>query len=213
MPNPGSDDGTIPPLNPIDETLVNSDLKVFAYNLDLFLEHGSTPEGPSPKETMPAWGDEGKLTPQQIADVIAYVMSLNPTTPATPVAEATPTAEIARPSNPGGAGPALSLTGDAQSGETIFTENCQKCHGPQGVGNMPNPGSDDGTIPPLNPIDETLVNSDLKVFAYNLDLFVEHGSTPEGPNPKETMPAWGDEGKLTPQQIADVIAYVISLNK
>ena len=27
------------------------------------------------------------------------------------------------------------------------------------------------------------------------------------------MTAFGDEGKLTPQQIADVIAYVISLNK
>jgi mono/diheme cytochrome c family protein len=27
------------------------------------------------------------------------------------------------------------------------------------------------------------------------------------------MPAWGDQKKLTDQQIADVIAYVISLNK
>jgi len=28
-----------------------------------------------------------------------------------------------------------------------------------------------------------------------------------------TMPAWGSEGGLTQQQIADVIAYIISLNK
>jgi len=27
------------------------------------------------------------------------------------------------------------------------------------------------------------------------------------------MPAWGDSGALKPQQIADVIAYIISLNK
>ncbi len=35
---------------------------------------------------------------------------------------------------------------------------------------------------------------------------------PEGDSPKEKMAAWGDDKKLTPQQIADVIAYVISLN-
>jgi mono/diheme cytochrome c family protein len=57
-----------------------------------------------------------------------------------------------------------------------------------------------------------MISKDLKVFAYNIDLFVEHGSTAEGPNPKEKMPAWGDTKKLTPQQIADVIAYLISLN-
>ena len=55
--------------------------------------------------------------------------------------------------------------------------------------------------------------ADLKTFATNLDLFLEHGSTPEGTNPTFSMPAWGDKKLLTPQQIADVIAYVISLNK
>jgi mono/diheme cytochrome c family protein len=58
-----------------------------------------------------------------------------------------------------------------------------------------------------------MVNADPKVFATNIDLFIEHGSTPEGDNPAKTMKALGDEKKLTPQQIADVIAYVISLNK
>ncbi len=205
--NPGSTDGTIPPLNPIDSTLIDADPKVYATNLDLFIEHGSTPEGPNPKEKMPAWGDQKKLAPQQIADVIAYVMSLNPA-PAI-----TPTVEVARPSNPGGPGTAIALTGSVTAGAQIFTDSCQKCHGDQGVGNVANPGSADGTIPPLNPIDSTLIDVDPKVYATNLDLFLEHGSTPEGPNPKETMPAWGDTQKLTPQQIADVIAYVMSLNK
>jgi mono/diheme cytochrome c family protein len=202
--NPGSTDGTIPPLNPIDETLIDPDPTTYATNLDLFLEHGSTPEGPNPKETMPAWGDTQKLTPQQIADLIAYVMSLNPAPAAT--------SDVARPSNPGDSGPALKLTGDVTAGATVFTDSCKKCHGDQGVGGVANPGSTDGTIPPLNPIDDTMVSTDLKVFAYNIDLFVEHGSTPEGPNPKEKMPAWGDSKKLTPQQIADVIAYIIGLN-
>jgi mono/diheme cytochrome c family protein len=208
--NPGSTDGTIPPLNPIDSTLIASDRTTYAINLDLFLEHGSTPEGPNPKEKMPAWGDTQKLTPQQMADLIAYVMSLNPAPSAT--ALVTSTIDVARPSNPGDAGEALLLTGDVAAGQSVFTENCQKCHGPQGTGGVANPGSTDGTIPPLNPIDDTMVTKDLKMFAYNIDLFVEHGSTPEGPNPKEKMPAWGDTQKLTPQQIADVIVYLISLN-
>lgn len=231
-PNPGSDDGTIPPLNPIDETLISSDSKTYATNLDLFLEHGSTPSGPNPTFSMLAWGDTNRLAPQQIADVIAYVMSLNPA-PAAGVAapveaptvgaaagssaptqiEPEPSEEVARPSNPGGPGPAITLTGDPASGQLIFDKYCQLCHGPQGLGGNPNPGSSDGTIPALNPIDPTLKSADDKVFATNLDLFVEHGSTPEGPGPTFSMLPWGDKTALTPQQIADVIAFVISLNR
>src|SRR5579859_1507377 len=241
--NPGSSDGTVPPLNPIDSTIANTDALAFAYNVDLFLEHGSTPAGSSPQLTMPAWGDQKKLTAQQIADVIAYVITLNPAIPVTatqaaatePAATATqsvtatpapatsapttsgptPTGaalQQVRPSNPGAQGPALKLTGNSTTGQTLFVANCQKCHGPQGQGAVSNPGSSDGTVPPLNPIDPTLANSEQAVFAFNIDLFLEHGSTPAGSSPQLTMPAWGDQQKLTPQQIADVMAYVISLN-
>jgi len=86
------------------------------------------------------------------------------------------------------------------------------CHGDQGKGGVSNPGSTDGTIPALNPIDATLVNTDPKVYATNLDLFLQHGSTPAGDKPAKQMAAWGDSGTLTQQQIADVIAYVMSLN-
>lgn len=125
---------------------------------------------------------------------------------------------IARPSNPGGPGPAIGLTGDATAGAQIFTDNCVVCHGDQGKGGVENAGTADGTVPPLNPIDDTLKSTDYKTFATNLDLFLEHGSTPEladgaTPPPARVMPNWGDAGKLQPQQIADVIAYLISLNK
>jgi mono/diheme cytochrome c family protein len=122
-------------------------------------------------------------------------------------------ADIARPSNSGGPGPAVGLAGDAVAGQTVFEANCIKCHAEEGKGGIANPGSDDGTVPPLNPIDDTLVSPDYKTFATNLDLFLEHGSTPSGPSPVFSMPNWGDSAKLPPQQIADVIAYVISLNK
>jgi len=230
-PNPGTKDGTIPELNPVDPTMVSSDYKTFATNLDLFMEHGSTPEGSNPVILMPAWGDKGLMTPQQIADVVGYVISLNNfsgTIPSSTVVSITPVAtsgpeateapstgpvEPAKPSNPGGAGEAVSLTGDAKAGQKVYEENCTTCHGDQGVGGQSNPGSTDGTVPPVSPIDSTLVSKDYKTFATNLDLFMEHGSTPEGPNPILTMPAWGDKKFLTPQQIADVIAYMISLNK
>jgi len=132
-------------------------------------------------------------------------------------ATATPTVisgdQVARPSNPGGPGDALNLTGDATSGAQIFENNCVPCHGPEGTQGVPNLGTDDGSVPPLNPIDSTMVSSDYNTFAYNIDLFVQHGSTPAGPSPAISMPPWGDQGVLTQQQIADVIAYVISLNK
>jgi len=120
---------------------------------------------------------------------------------------------IARPSNPGGPGAAIDLTGNVDSGKQIFVDNCQRCHGLDGTGNVPNPGTDDTTVPPLNPIDDTLVSSDYKTFATNVDLFIEHGSTPGGTIPNLIMPTWGDTGALKPQQISDVIAYIISLNK
>jgi mono/diheme cytochrome c family protein len=152
------------------------------------------------------------LTPDQ-----SYVADVEtPTdTPATTPADtpAASSAGAARPSNPGGPGAAIGLTGNKAAGQVVFEANCVKCHAEQGKGGIANPGSNDGTIPPLNPIDSTLVSSDYKTYATNLDLFIEHGSTPSGPAPVLVMPNWGDSGKLKPQQIADVIAYVISLNK
>ncbi|HEX9012968.1 MAG TPA: c-type cytochrome [Anaerolineaceae bacterium] len=242
--NPGSNDGTVPVLNPIDATIANADPKVFATNMDLFVEHGSTPAGPSPATKMPAFGDTKILTAQQIADVLAYVIQVNqspaaagtaapnqpvaqvtnapggPSQPGNTEAPETPVAETAeagskdvpKPSNPGGTGAAVTLTGDATKGQATFTSICAACHGPEGKQGIANPGSNDGTVPTLNPIDPGLVNVDPKIFAQQIDLFIEHGSTPEGPNPATKMPAFGDTKILTAQQIADVIAYVISLN-
>jgi mono/diheme cytochrome c family protein len=119
---------------------------------------------------------------------------------------------VPKPSNAGTTGDAVKLTGDAAAGAKVFSANCVACHGDQGKIGVANPGAKDGTVPSLNPIDPGLVNADAKVFAANIDLFIEHGSTPEG-TPALKMLAFGDQKTLTPQQIADVIAYVISLNK
>lgn len=121
--------------------------------------------------------------------------------------------EIPEPSNPGPPGAAVNLTGDPLSGAGLYKTNCATCHGDEGKGGVPNPGSTDDTVPPLNPIDPLLKDTDLKVFASNIDLFIQNGSVPEGPSPFRNMPGWGNQNALTQQQIADVIAYLISLNK
>jgi mono/diheme cytochrome c family protein len=138
----------------------------------------------------------------------------------TPIAPPTLTAaeaeaessNIPQPSNPGGPGEAVNLTGDAATGAELFATNCIPCHGVEGVGGIVNFGSTAGTVPALNPVDPRLKDPTYKTFATNLDLFLEHGSMPAGTNPIFQMPPWGSSGTFSQQQIADVISYLISLN-
>jgi len=123
-----------------------------------------------------------------------------------------PVSEVPRPSNPGNTGDAINLSGDVTSGEQLFNTNCSVCHSSQGTGGVINSGSTDGTIPSLNPIDPFLKDPDKKFFATNIDLFIQNGSTPEGNNPVFSMQAWGRSNTLSQQEIADLIAYIISLN-
>lgn len=179
-----------------------------------------------PRTRMPAWlqSNGGALTNIQIGEVVAYLHTLQKVeavpsaTPAppepteTPAPAGGPTPEPAKPSNEGGPGPAAAIRGNVEQGKADFGLFCAICHGPEGVRGDPNPDSDDGVVPPLNPIDPTLVNADPKVFAQNLDLYIEHGSLPAGENPLLLMPPFGDSKMLTDQQIADLITYVMSLN-
>jgi mono/diheme cytochrome c family protein len=94
----------------------------------------------------------------------------------------------------------------------LFKKNCVQCHGPEAKGGTPNPGSSEGHVPSLNPIDEGLLDSDPAVFAENIDRFIQHGSVPPGTNPALHMPAFGDTSSLTQQEISNIEAYVMSLN-
>jgi len=144
-----------------------------------------------------------KLLDQQYIDMLTtWIMNGMPQT-ASDAASVTP---VPIP------GDAINLKGDPAAGLVVFTAQCEKCHGAAGAAGMANPGSDDGTVPALNPIDPAIKNSDLKTFATNLDLYLQDGSKPSGPSPLLTMPSFGTQNVLTQQQIADVIAYLISLN-
>jgi mono/diheme cytochrome c family protein len=109
-------------------------------------------------------------------------------------------------------GQAAYIIGNVQHGKDIFEQKCAACHGPEGTDKVPNPGSEDRFVPPLNPIDRELFSKDPKIFAENIDRYIQHGSIPSGPNPQFHMLAFGDDHTLTQQQIANVEAYILHLN-
>ena len=67
-------------------------------------------------------------------------------------------------------------------------------------------------MPPLNPVDNELFNTDPRVFARNIDIYIQHGSVPAGPNPALRMLPFGDSNALTQEEIANIEAYVLRLN-
>jgi plastocyanin/mono/diheme cytochrome c family protein len=112
-------------------------------------------------------------------------------------------------------GVAASMHGDPLRGRTLFGQNCTTCHNDRGLGGLQNAGSDDGTVPPLNPIDSGFLDDSQgkpAVLARDIDLFVQHGSRPSGANPQVSMIGWGDHQLLSQQDLADLEAYVMSLN-
>ncbi len=126
-----------------------------------------------------------------------------------------PPAAAAPASTPGPHGPpeaASFIIGDVESGSTIFHQDCEACHGPQGTDKVPNPGSADGTVPSLHPIDPGLFSEKAQTFVDRIDPYIQHGSIPEGPNPAFGMLPFGDNDSLTQQMIANVEAYILHLN-
>jgi mono/diheme cytochrome c family protein len=109
-------------------------------------------------------------------------------------------------------GKAAYLVGNPPHGEKLYSKNCGNCHGKDGKEGVSNPGSNSGKIPPLNPISERLFSKNPVTFAENIDRYIQHGSIPKGPNPQMTMPAFGDDLKLTQQMIAEIEAYILELN-
>src|SRR5208337_1740241 len=61
-------------------------------------------------------------------------------------------------------GEAAHVIGSSERGAELFNNYCTSCHGPKGMLGMPNPGSDQGSVPQLNPISRELNNGDPKTF-------------------------------------------------
>ena len=155
---------------------------------------------------------------QQINAVVDYLLNVAAGGTLAPAAVPLPAAAVGPPSTkpvklPAGApGPAAYVIGSPERGVVVFTQVCISCHGPLGMDNIPNPGSDDGKIPALNPINQNLFSKDPQTFSRNIDRFIQHGSIPQGSNPQFHMLPFGDENSLTQQAISNVEAYVMQLN-
>jgi mono/diheme cytochrome c family protein len=159
-----------------------------------------------------AQADSGPPTPNPLAPTLSPMVSqLTPQVQALLRLGAVPVSGV----DITGVGAASSIHGDSGAGATKFAANCAVCHADHGVGGVPNPGSDDGTVPALNPIDPAFLedaNGSAAVLARDLDVFIQHGSRPSGPSPVLEMPAWGDHHLMSQNDIADVEAYVMSLS-
>ena len=153
-----------------------------------------------PPEAKPSGGKKSlSVTQLPVPSLQTPSLSSSPVKPSS-----TPTSE--------GPGPAAAMIGSADRGADLYKEECASCHGPQGTDQAPNPGSQEGKVPSLNPIDRDLFSSDPQAFAEKIDVIIQHGSVPAGPNPALKMAAFGDSHGLSPQQIANIEAYILRLN-
>ena len=153
------------------------------------VERGGAHTGRS--NLMPAWA--GRLTPGQIDDVTAFVVSL-PSSPLQNIATTGHTYE----NTPAGV---------SQRGQTLFAHHCAACHGLSGHG--------DGTfaatlvarnnIRPRNLTDATYIG---KRTDQELFTTITLGGGHMGKSPY--MPTWG--GYLTPSQIKDLVSYIRTLS-
>ena len=143
-------------------------------------------ESADPKQPyMPVWGEV--ISKTQVADLVAYIRAGLP-----PVADTQPV------SIPAGQGAAV-------AGAALYVRyGCINCHGPNGLGGVPNPQSPDKTIPSLSGGDfRGEFNTDAKIAAV-----IRSGSV-IGRAPIVSMPHWG--GILSDQQIAELNAYLKTL--
>jgi len=149
------------------------------------IDHGLG-ESANPKQPyMPVWGEV--ISKTQVADLVAYIQAGLPA-----VADTQPV------SVPTGQGAAV-------AGSALYIRyGCINCHGPNGLGGVPNPLSPDKTIPVLSGQGfRQEFNTDAKIAAV-----IRSGSV-IGRAPIVSMPHWG--GILSDQQIAELIAYLKTL--
>lgn len=110
-------------------------------------------------------------------------------------------------------GQAAFFIGNSNHGVILYRRTCESCHGPRGTDMVPNPGSNSGMVPPLNPISKSIFSNDAQAFAVNLDGFIQNGSISAGPSPAIKMPDFGASNTLTQPEIANIEAYIMALNK
>jgi mono/diheme cytochrome c family protein len=149
------------------------------------IDHGLGVSANPAKPFMPVWGTV--ISARQVDDLVAYIRAGLPSVPtATPIAV------------PQGQGPEV-------AGAALYVKyGCINCHGPNGLGGVPNPQAPDKTIPPLSGADFfKQFDTDAKIT----DL-IRSGSV-LGRQPIVSMPHWG--GIISDPDLQALVAYIKTL--
>ncbi len=168
----------VPALQPIHKALtVNALTQIITHGLG---------ESANPKRPyMPVWGPV--ISKSQVADLVAYIRAGLPK-----VKYATPV-------------PVPRDQGQAVAGAALYTRyGCINCHGPNGLGGVPNPLSEDKAIPALAGQDfRKEFDTDAKI----IDI-IRSGSV-IGKEPITSMPHWG--GIISQRDLVALVAYLKTL--
>ena len=156
-----------------------------AAQLRTIIDHGLGESANPTKPYMPVWG--AVISNRQVSDLVSYVHAGLPA-----VSTASPL-------------PVPQGQGAAVEGATLYVNyGCINCHGPNGLGGVPNPESPDKTIPPLSGPDfRSEFNTEAKILA------VIHDGSVIGRAPIVSMPHWG--GIIPPAQLQALVAYLDTL--
>jgi mono/diheme cytochrome c family protein len=168
----------VPALKPIGKSLTVA-------QLTSIIRHGLGESRDPTRPYMPVWG--AVISKSQVADLVAYIRAGLPR-----VRYATP---VPIPRNQG-----LAVAGAA----LYVRYGCINCHGPNGLGGVPNPQAPDKTIPPLSGQEfRKEFNTDAKVIA-----FIRTGSV-LGKAPIVSMPHWGRI--IADRDLEALVAYLKTL--
>jgi mono/diheme cytochrome c family protein len=156
-----------------------------ATQLRSIIDHGLGESANPTSPYMPVWGQV--ISARQVTALVAYVHAGLPA-----VSGATPA-------------PVQTDQGPVVEGVQLYVrDGCINCHGPNGLGGVPNPQSPDKSIPPLSGADFfNQFNTDQKI----IDV-IRSGSV-IGRAPIVSMPHWG--GILTDSQLHALVAYIKTL--
>jgi mono/diheme cytochrome c family protein len=168
----------VPALRPIHKSLT-------VPALTSIITHGLGESANPTRPYMPVWG--AVISKSQVADLVAYIRA------------GLPKVQYADPV------PVPRDQGQAVAGAALYVRyGCINCHGPNGLGGVPNPQSPDKSIPPLAGQDfRKEFNTDAKIIA-----IIRSGSV-IGKQPIASMPHWG--GIIPNRNLQALVAYLKTL--
>lgn len=178
MQGDGGASSDVPALKDVGQSLTVS-------ALSSIINHGVGDPTNAQHPYMPVWGPV--ISTSQVNDLVAYLQAGLPK-----VRDATPV-------------PVPRDQGDAVAGAALYVRyGCINCHGPSGLGGVPNPLSEDKTIPSLSGQDfREEFNTDAKITE-----MIRSGSV-IGKPPIASMPHWG--GIIPDEDLAALVAYLKTL--